>query len=121
MDITKIDPKNISLPEALQEIADHIGIKNTLKIINLFPGCTIYIPTKASIMKNHIYNKIWEEFNGLNHRSLAIKYNISERCAREKLRDRNKENREKLRDRNKEKKDRFKTNRNTNIKKFELF
>lgn len=36
------------LPESLQDLADVIGLENTIKLIDRFPGISLYIPHKTT-------------------------------------------------------------------------
>ena len=66
------------LNEIYREIADEIGIENTIAIYNLFHGTQISFPNRL-FSKEHIHNAIISEYNGGNILQLAQKYNYSER------------------------------------------
>ena len=66
------------LNEIYREIADEIGIENTIRIFNLFHGTQISFPNRL-FSKEHIHKAIINEYNGKNALQLAQKYNYSER------------------------------------------
>lgn len=66
------------LNEVYREIADEIGIENTIIIFNLFHGTQISFPNRL-FSKEHIHKAIIKEYNGKNVLQLAQKYNYSER------------------------------------------
>lgn len=66
------------LNEVYREIADEIGIENTVRIFNLFHGTQISFPNRL-FSKEHVHRAIINEFDGKNALALAQKYNYSER------------------------------------------
>ncbi|MEO5358429.1 MAG: hypothetical protein H7844_14185 [Nitrospirae bacterium YQR-1] len=60
-----------SLPENLREIAELIGMKNMLLILEHFSKQLIYIPGKEQIIKNAKRKFIQSNFTGGNHRELC--------------------------------------------------
>lgn len=66
------------LNEIYREIADEIGIENTIRIFNLFHGTQISFPNRL-FSKEYIHKAIIKEYNGKNALQLAQKYNYSER------------------------------------------
>lgn len=66
------------LNEIYREIANEIGIENTIRIFNLFHGTQISFPNRL-FSKEHIHKTILQEYNGKNALQLAQKYNYSER------------------------------------------
>ena len=66
------------LNDIYREIADAIGIENTVAIYNLFHGTQVSFPSRL-FSKEHIHNAIINEYNGDNVLQLAQKYNYSER------------------------------------------
>lgn len=76
------------LPEDLQQMASLVGLENTLKVVERFAGCQIYIPKPESVARFARDRRIISEFNGCNHRHLALKYNLTEAMIREILRQR---------------------------------
>ena len=61
-----------------KDIADEIGIENTLIIYKLFRGTQISLPSRL-FSKENIHKAIFSEYNGKNIPQLAQKYNYSER------------------------------------------
>lgn len=66
------------LNEVYRDIADEIGIENTVAIYRMFHGSQISFPNKL-FSKEYIHNAIITEYNGKNVSQLAQKYNYSER------------------------------------------
>ncbi|BBO75190.1 hypothetical protein DSCW_26070 [Desulfosarcina widdelii] len=62
------------LSPGLREIADIIGLKNLLKLVNERGGESIYIPSKKTVFRMHRDQKIRQEFSGSNHGELARKF-----------------------------------------------
>ncbi len=66
------------LNSVYREIADEIGIENTVAIYRLFHGTQVSFPGRL-FSKEYIHKAIIEEYNGSNVPQLAQKYNYSER------------------------------------------
>ncbi len=66
------------LNDVYRDIADEIGVENTLAIYKLFHGTQISFPNRL-FSKEYIHNAIINEYNGNNVPQLAQKYNYSER------------------------------------------
>ncbi len=66
------------LNDIYREIANEIGIENTVAIYRLFHGTQISFPTRL-FSKEYIHKAIIEEYDGKNIFQLAQKYNYSER------------------------------------------
>ena len=66
------------LNDVYRDIADEIGLENTLAIYKLFHGTQISFPNRL-FSKEYIHNAIINEYNGSNVPQLAQKYNYSER------------------------------------------
>lgn len=66
------------LNDIYREIADEIGIENTIAIYRLFHGTQVSFPSRL-FSKEYIYEAIISEYNGDNVVQLAQKYNYSER------------------------------------------
>jgi len=66
------------LNEIYRELADEIGLENTLVVYRLFHGCQISFPDRL-FSKEYIHKAILEEYNGSNAAQLAQKYNYSQR------------------------------------------
>ena len=66
------------LNEVYRELANEIGIENTIAIFNLFRGTQISFPNRL-FSKDHTHKAILKEYNGKNALQLAQKYNYSER------------------------------------------
>jgi len=66
------------LNDVYRDIADEIGIENTLVIYKLFHGTQVSFPTRL-FSKEYTHEAIVNEYNGNNVPQLAQKYNYSER------------------------------------------
>ena len=66
------------LNDVYRDIANEIGIENTMAIYRLFHGTQISFPNRL-FSKEYIHKAIINEYNGENVLQLAQKYNYSER------------------------------------------
>jgi len=66
------------LNDVYRDLADEIGIENTLAIFRLFRGTQVSFPAKL-FSKDYTHKAIISEYNGRNVHQLAQKYNYSER------------------------------------------
>ena len=66
------------LNDVYRDIADEIGVENTLAIYKLFHGTQISFPHRL-FSKEYTHKAIISEYNGNNVPQLAQKYNYSER------------------------------------------
>ncbi len=66
------------LNDVYRDIADEIGVENTLAIYRLFRGTQISFPSRL-FSKEYIHQAIIHEFDGNNVYQLAQKYNYSAR------------------------------------------
>lgn len=66
------------LNDVYKDIADEIGLENTLVIYRLFHGTQISFPNRL-FSKEYTHQAIINEYDGKNVPQLAQKYNYSER------------------------------------------
>ena len=66
------------LNDVYRDIADEIGVENTLAIYKLFHGTQISFPNRL-FSKEYTHKAIISEYNSNNVPQLAQKYNYSER------------------------------------------
>ena len=66
------------LNDVYKDIADEVGLENTLAIFKLFHGTQISFPNRL-FSKAYTHQAIQNEYNGKNVPQLAQKYNYSER------------------------------------------
>ena len=66
------------LPSQFESIAIEIGIDKIKALFREFGGTSVYFPTEKMIYKEARDREIISEYNGFNHKELAIKYNMSE-------------------------------------------
>lgn len=71
MDINLQDVTPAMLPESLALLSDLVGIRNTLKLTENFPGVSLYIPRKAKehhpiakVMGQDVFKKLIESYSG---------------------------------------------------------
>ncbi len=70
-----------------RELAEIIGLSSYIELVKVYGGTTLYIAKYDKIRNIRRDRKIRAEFNGANHKYLAIKYNLSDRAIREILAD----------------------------------
>lgn len=68
----------VGLNDVYKDIADEIGLENTLVIYRLFHGTQISFPNRL-FSKEYTHQAIINEYDGNNVPQLAQKYNYSER------------------------------------------
>lgn len=71
------------LPESYQTVAEIIGKENTIKLARHLGGVPVYFPKLDTLIQRKRDERIRQEFNGVNHRDLARKYDLTERWIRE--------------------------------------
>jgi Mor family transcriptional regulator len=67
------------LPGLYKDIASEIGVQNAIKLSNILKGTNFYLPKLDALIAKIRNRRIREEFNGDNHRELALKYDLTER------------------------------------------
>jgi len=70
------------LPGDYREIANAIGVKNTLQLVPCIGGLQLYFPKMEAYLVARRDARIRREFTGNNYRELAIRYGLSERWIR---------------------------------------
>lgn len=75
------------LQEQHRELAEIIGIDNLIALSKHFGGMQLYIPQADKLIKNVKYKAIMEEFDGMNIKKLARKYDVSESTVYRLVRD----------------------------------
>ena len=68
--------------QTAREMAEIIGVENTMKLIIVYSSSTFYMPKMDSIYRVVRDRRINAEYNGRNVRELAIKYDVSENWVR---------------------------------------
>lgn len=68
-----------------RELAEVIGLESYISLIKVYGGTTLYIAKYDKLQNIKRDRKIVKEFNGSNHKYLAIKYNLSDRAIRDIL------------------------------------
>lgn len=66
------------LPPQFENIAKKLGIERAKLLFKEFGGISVYFPTEKMIYKEARDRDIISEYNGFNHKELAIKFNMSE-------------------------------------------
>lgn len=67
------------LVEPYKKIATSIGVENTIHLASMFQGTPLYFPKFDGSIYELRNQRIREEFNGSNHKELALKYDLTER------------------------------------------
>jgi len=70
------------LPPQFENIADRIGLDKAKMLFEEFGGTSVYFPTEKMIYKDARDREIISQFNGFNHKELAVKYDMSESYVR---------------------------------------
>ena len=70
------------LPPQFENIADRIGLDKAKMLFEEFGGTSVYFPTEKMIYKEARDREIISQFNGFNHKELAVKYDMSESYVR---------------------------------------
>ncbi len=66
-----------------RKMAEGIGLEAYKKLVGMYAGCMVYIPTVDKLTIKVRDSLIKEEYTGYNHRELAIRYGISEQWVRQ--------------------------------------
>ena len=67
-----------TLPESYRMVAEIVGVENTVKLSNLLGGTAFYFRKISGLILVLRDEQIRAEFNGVNHKDLARKYNLTE-------------------------------------------
>lgn len=70
------------LPPQFENIAMRLGIEKAKWLFEEFGGTSVYFPTEKMIYKDARDREIISQFNGFNHKELAVKYDMSESYVR---------------------------------------
>jgi len=70
------------LPESYQEVAEIVGVANTLKLASHLGGAGFYFRKLDSMLLYKRDEQIRAEFTGANHKELAREYDLTERQVR---------------------------------------
>ena len=73
-----MDLKISDLPPQFENIAIELGIDKVKALFKEFLGTSVHFPTEKMIYKEARDRSIMADYNGFNHKELAIKYNMSE-------------------------------------------
>lgn len=71
------------LPEEYQIVAEIFGVDGALRLAKESGGMRIYVPKFEKLIRARRDARIRAEFNGVNHRELARKYDLTETWVRE--------------------------------------
>ncbi len=66
------------LPEGCQDIAQVIGLKIVIDLIDYAGGSSLYFPSKSSVVKNARNRMIKQNFDGTNYKQLSKKFGMSD-------------------------------------------
>lgn len=68
-----------------RDLAETIGLEAYLKLVERRGGTTVYVAKQDKLQALKRNAGIIRDFNGYNHKYLALKYNVSDRTVREVL------------------------------------
>ena len=77
-DVIALEKDLGGMHEVYREIANEIGVENTVVIYNLFRGTQVSFPNRL-FSREYIHQAIAREYDGTNVHQLAQKYNYSTR------------------------------------------
>lgn len=80
-----MDKNTEPLNEVYKEIAENFGMDTAMEIYKLFKGQQITFPVRF-LDRSRVKQSIIQEYDGTNIRSLAAKYNYSEKTIRSIIR-----------------------------------
>ncbi len=72
----------VDLPEVYQEMAEMIGVKNTVALAQLYAGTSVYFPKLERALIRLRNQTICKEFDGSNIKNLARRWRLSARHVR---------------------------------------
>lgn len=76
------------LPEEFREVADTIGLKAALDLVERFQGCQVHIPRLKTITRERRNRMMYDDFETCrNYKRIAIKYDLSESHCRQILKE----------------------------------
>ena len=78
------DPKQLN--NVYREISERLGMDIALEIYQMFRGQQIQFPVRF-LNSEELHQRILQEYDGSNVRSLAIRYHYSEKTVRRILRE----------------------------------
>ncbi|MEG1312538.1 MAG: Mor transcription activator family protein [Romboutsia sp.] len=73
-----MDLKISDLPPQFENIANRLGIDKAKMLFEEFGGTSVYFPTEKMIYKEARDRDIISQYNGFNHKELAVKLSMSE-------------------------------------------
>ena len=86
-----INPEEIrleDLPEEFREVAERIGLKAALDLVDGFAGCQVYVPKLETLARQLIYRRMYNDFRSCGHyKRVAVKYGLSESRTRQIIKD----------------------------------
>ena len=85
-----INPEDIQLddlPDEYREVAERIGLKAALDLVDGFAGCQLYVPKLDTLSRQLIYRRMYDDFRACgNYKRVAVKYGLSESRTRQIVR-----------------------------------
>ncbi len=72
------------LPEEFRAVAERIGLKAALDLVDGFAGCQLYVPKPETLARKFVHRRMYDDFQaGGNFKQLAVKYGLSESRTRQ--------------------------------------
>ncbi|HHR0444953.1 TPA: Mor transcription activator family protein [Pseudomonas aeruginosa] len=59
------------------ELAEAHGSEVAAQMAQVWGGQQLYVPKGVHVQASKLHQQLFDEFNGRNHRALAMKYNVS--------------------------------------------
>lgn len=66
-----------------RELAELVGLETYIKMVDYYRGAYIYIVKPGTLLKKDRDSAIKQEFDGVNYKELAQKYDLTERYIRQ--------------------------------------
>ena len=80
--------RECDLSENIAPLYEAIGEENFIKVVKLYGGNTLYIPTYKSVIRYTRHREIIKRYNGVNATMLSREYGISVTQVRNILKER---------------------------------
>lgn len=65
------------IPESVADLVEIIGLQRLIQLSKHIGGSSVYIPKYERLSRMARNRMVRMEFNGQNHKELAVKYNLS--------------------------------------------
>ena len=76
--------------DAMSTLIQLVGLDPAKKLVEVFGGDMFYFPKVESVIRAARNRRIYKEFTGYNHKTLAARYNLTTRYVRDIVREQRK-------------------------------